>query len=117
MNRVLKTEESAKRLVETLRNGSSLSDFLKQFSEDTAHYGWCSLRAREHYRDALIKELEGWQLTNGNGLEERLERLEGSAYGVRKPIRSVLEAMTDEEIEQTFEAVLEELLQEGRELR
>jgi hypothetical protein len=93
VKKVLKTEQSVKRLVDGLRNGGSLADFLKQLSEDTAYYSWCSLQARERYRDALVKELEGWQLTDGNGLEQRLKRLEGAAYGVRKPIRAILEAM------------------------
>ena len=47
-------------------------------------------------------------------LLRRLEKVKVSAYGVKKSALRIIEALTDEELETTFETVLEDLLQEGR---
>lgn len=47
-------------------------------------------------------------------IQDRLFRLKANAYGVEKPIGALIREMTDEELETTFESVLEEMLQEGR---
>jgi len=50
------------------------------------------------------------------GLEKRLAGIEAEAYGQKRSVWSLLQAMTDEEIALTFGDVLEEVLQSGREL-
>ncbi len=50
------------------------------------------------------------------GLEKRLADIEASAYGQKRSVWGLLQAMTDEEIALTFGDVLEEVLQSGREL-
>ncbi len=50
------------------------------------------------------------------GLEGRLARIQSAAYGQPHPVWSILQALTDEEIAETFTQVLEAVLQEGRTL-
>lgn len=56
-------------------------------------------------------------MTNKNRpLEERLSTLYASAYGERKPVSAILEALTDEQITNVFDDLLETCLQEGAEI-
>ncbi len=50
------------------------------------------------------------------GLEARLARIQSEAYGQRRSVWSILQALSDEEIAETFTQVLESILQEGRTL-
>ncbi len=59
---------------------------------------------------------EGGKETMPEKIQDRLFRLKCGAYGVKKPIGALIRAMTDEELELTFESVLEELLQTGRQI-
>ena len=47
-------------------------------------------------------------------LNERLQKLQGSAYGKHFSVSELLERLTDEEIEAVFDGIVEGLLQEGR---
>src|SRR3989304_5780411 len=51
-----------------------------------------------------------------DGLGLRLGSIQVEGYGQKKTAEALLRAMTDEEITDTLEAVLEGLLQEGREI-
>ncbi len=50
------------------------------------------------------------------GLEARLARIQSAAYGQRHSVWSILQALSDDEIAETFTQVLESILQEGRTL-
>lgn len=83
---------------------------MKRFLEEVA----TSMGERDISKPAVVAEAQR-RLDR-----ERLERLQGievEAYGVKKPALSILEALTNEEISQALEPVLEELLQGGREVR
>jgi len=47
------------------------------------------------------------------GLEKRLARITSNAYGKRRSVWSVLQGMTDVEVEQVFNGYLEDVLQRG----
>jgi len=47
----------------------------------------------------------------------RLASIQASSYGVKKNVSAMLEEMTDEEIAETFDTILADLLQEGREIK
>jgi len=51
------------------------------------------------------------------GLERRLAGIESNAYGTKKSALAILGVLTDEEISLTLDEVLQDLLQEGREIQ
>ncbi len=67
----------------------------------------------------LRKRKPGYSITGTAplpGLEARLARIQSEAYGQRRSVWSILQALSDEEIAETFTQVLESILQEGRTL-